>query len=208
MRRLWLALVVLSFAATLRAQEAPKAEVYGGYLFADLGLVSGGGRPNANGWNASVAVNPNRWFGLVTDFGGLYGLSSSITRTFIVPCPTPPCTQQVVETFDGKVHTFLFGPRFTLRREKFAPFVHVLLGGARLNLTTTLSLPLPGFVALPRKSSSSNLTFALALGGGVDYKFRDRWAWRVQTDYLQSGFFSRTLDSFRLSTGIVFRFGE
>lgn len=201
MRRLWLVLVLFSFAATLRAQEAPKAEVYGGYSFVNLGLL-GGDRPNANGWNASVAVNLNPWFGLVTDFGGLYGISSSVTR--VVPCRTPPCPTQLVETLDGKVHTFLFGPRFTLRREKFSPFVHVLLGGARLNVATTVFLPLLG----PIRSSFSNLDFALALGGGVDYKFRDRWAWRIQTDYLQSGFLGRTQDNIRVSTGIVFRFRE
>ncbi len=207
MRKLMFVAFVLASTGTLSAQEAPKAEVYGGYSFANVQLISSD-RPNANGWNASVSVNLNRWFGLVTEFGGLYGASSSVTFTsIIVPCTTPPCqTQQVVEIVDGKVHTFLFGPRFTLRREKLSPFAHVLLGGARLNSTTTLFFPLPP--SIPNRFSSSNFDFALALGGGVDYKFRDRWAWRVQTDYLQSGFATRTQNNFRLSTGIVFQFGR
>lgn len=178
---------------TLPAQEAPKAEVSAGYSFANLQLL-GSDRSNANGWNASVSVNLNRWFGLVTEFGGLYGASSSIT--LFAP---------IVETLDAKAHTFLFGPRFTLPREKFSPFVHVLLGGARLNSTTTIFSLQSGFSS---RFSSSSFAFALALGGGINYKFRDRWAWRVQTDYLQSGFFTTTQNNFRLSTGPVFYFGQ
>ena len=183
----------LPLPGTLLAQEALKAEVSAGYSFANLQLL-GTDRPNANGWNASVSVNLNRWFGLVTEFGGLYGASSSRTISFI----------PLVETFDAKAHTFLFGPRFTLRREKFSPFAHVLLGGARLNSTITDFFPQSGFSS---RFSSSSFAFALALGGGINYKFRDRWAWRVQTDYLQSGFFAATQNNFRLSTGPVFYFG-
>ncbi len=203
MRKLMLVVLFLTSTGSLWGQEAPKAEVYGGYSFANVQLI-GSDRPNANGWNASVSVNLNRWFGLVTDFGGLYGASTTTTFTF--PC-TPPCTPTTIqERFEGRAHTFLFGPRFSWRREKITPFAHVLLGGARLNSTTTLFFPLPpGF---PNRFSSSSFDFALALGGGVDYNFRDRWAWRVQTDYLQSGFFTRTQNDFRLSTGIVFRIGQ
>ena len=203
MRKLLLGALMLAFTGPLAAQEAPKAEVYGGYSFANVQLLSSD-RPNANGWNASLSVNLNRWFGLVTDFGGLYGASAMTTFTF--PC-TPPCTPQTVrETFAGKVHTFLVGPRFSWRREKVTPFGHVLVGGARLNSTTTISPVTPP--GTPSSFSSSSFTFALALGGGVDYKFRDRWAWRVQADYVQSGFFGATQNNFRLSTGLVFQFGK
>jgi opacity protein-like surface antigen len=194
MSRLLLVALFLLLPATLPAQEAPKAELSAGYSFANLQLL-GTDRPNAHGWNASVSVNLNRWFGLVTEFGGLYGASTSRTFAFI----------PVVETFDAKAHTFLFGPRFTLRKEKFSPFAHVLLGGARLNSTITNFFPSSGFTS---RFSSSSFNFALALGGGMDYKFRDRWAWRVQTDYLQSGFFGATQNNFRLSTGPVFYFGQ
>ncbi len=201
MQKLMFVALFLASTGTLSAQEAPKAEVYGGYSFANVDLI--GGRTNAHGWNASVTANINRWFGLVTDFGGLYGASTTTIFTF--SC-TPPCTPPTFrETFEGKAHTFLFGPRFTLRREKVSPFVHVLLGGARLNSTTTLVVTPPGVTS---RFSSSSFAFALALGGGLDYRFRDRWAWRVQTDYLQSGFFTATQNNFRLSTGLVFHFGK
>lgn len=171
MRKLLLGALLFAYSGSLSAQEAPKAEVYGGYSFANVQLLSSG-RPNAHGWNASVSVNLNRWFGLATDFGGLYGAST--TTTVMFPC-TPPCTPTTIqETFEGKTHTFLFGPRFSLRREKVTPFVHVLLGGARLNSTIINTPVVPP--STPSRFSSSSFDFALALGGGVDYKFRDRWA--------------------------------
>jgi opacity protein-like surface antigen len=202
MRKLLLAYVVFSFAATLRAQEAPKAELYGGYSFANVNLR--GRRTNENGWNASMTVNLNRWFGLVTDFGGLYGGSTMATSVSIC---FPPCPPQIIrDTLRGEEHTFLFGPRFSWRRDKISPFAHVLMGGARLNSTTRITSVVPP--GPPRSFSSSNFAFSLALGGGVDYKFGSRWAWRVQTDYLQWGFFNGTQDNFRVSTGLVFHFGE
>jgi opacity protein-like surface antigen len=202
MRTLLFVGMLLAIPCSLSAQEAPKAEVYGGYSFANLELP--GARANANGWNASVTANFNRWFGLVTDFGGLYGASTSMT--VVVPC-TAPCTPRTFrDSFNAKVHTFLFGPQFSWRREKFTLFAHFLAGGARFNSTATFRLIVPPESA--NQFSSSNFAAALALGGGVDYKLGDRWAWRVQTDYLQSALFTTTQNNFRLSTGIVIRFGR
>src|SRR5262245_31847995 len=54
---------LLLFATPILAQtDVPRAEVFGGYAH-NIG--------NAQGWNASAAVNANRWFGVVADFGGL-----------------------------------------------------------------------------------------------------------------------------------------
>jgi opacity protein-like surface antigen len=187
--------VLLAFPAVLWAQETPKVELFGGYSFANASFIS---RVNVNGWNLSGTVNLNRWFGVTTDFGGLYGIS---TTTIL---------SSVTTSFDGHVHTFLAGPQFSFRREKVTPFGHFLLGGARLAGTATLSflIPLPPIPIIPGPVSVSNSAFSLAVGGGVDYEICQRFAWRVQTDYLQTGFSGGRQDNFRLSTGIVFRFGE
>lgn len=210
MHKLWLLVLLLTSAAGLAAQEVPKAEVFGGYSFTNEDFVSGGSRSNAHGWNASVTANVNHWFGLVTDFGGLYGASASRTISIPTLCPAFPCVPQTfLITTDGMTHSFLVGPQFSLRREKLTPFVHVLIGGARLNSSTTFQFPGPPPMPLfgPSSFSSSNLALALALGGGVDYKLKEKLAsWRVQADYVQSGFSNSTQNNFRLSTGLVFHF--
>jgi opacity protein-like surface antigen len=186
--------VLLAFPAVLWAQETPKVELFGGYSFANASFIS---RVNVNGWNLSGTVNLNRWFGVTMDFGGLYGISTTTILPF------------VTTSFDGHVHTFLAGPQFSFRREKVTPFGHFLLGGARLAGTATLSFPTPPPIPIvPGSVSVSNSGFSLAVGGGVDYKISQRFAWRVQTDYLQTGFSGGRQDNLRLSTGIVFRFGE
>ena len=86
------------------AQEHSKGEFFGGYQYTHLG-------PNFNGsgWNASVAGNLNRWFGVAADFSGAY---------------------------DSRVHfhTYMFGPVVSYRKsDKLTPFAHVLLGGARIS---------------------------------------------------------------------------
>jgi outer membrane protein OmpA-like peptidoglycan-associated protein len=99
--------------------------------------------------------------------------------------------------------TYLFGPRFTLRRsERMVPFAEVLLGGAHAG---------GEFVGSPKGHSS----FALVAGVGLDVVLRDNLAWRlVEFDYLNTNFSGPFLgtsgrqDSFRVGTGLVFRFGN
>ena len=97
---LFAAFALLSPAA-LCAQEDLKGELSGGYSFAQ---AMGEG---VNGWSASIAGNPSKYFGIVGDFAGYYENG-------------------------GALHSFMFGPRFTYRRYKtVTPFAQVLVGGAR-----------------------------------------------------------------------------
>src|SRR5713226_3057887 len=65
MRKL-LILGVLAFAAVapVRAQDYPKAEVFGGYQYI---RVSGG--TNCQGFGGAAAGNVNNWLGVAGDFG-------------------------------------------------------------------------------------------------------------------------------------------
>ena len=106
------------------------------------------------------------------------------------------------------LYNFTGGPQFRfLNSSRFTPFVQGLVGIARRNLTETFTAT----------SYTDNPTsFALNLGGGVDYKINHRFAWRlVQFDY--NPIFARsrivnatpipdrTLNGFRFSTGIVIK---
>jgi hypothetical protein len=87
--------------------ETPKAELFAGYSYA-------GG--NFHGWNASIAGNVNKWFGVVADFTGHSG--GSIDE----------------DGFDEKqrVHSYHFGPRFSFRKKRVTPFVQALFGASRI----------------------------------------------------------------------------
>jgi hypothetical protein len=95
------AVFALLVPAPLCAQEDLKGELAGGYSFAQ---ALGGG---VNGWSASFAGNPSRYFGIVGDFAGYY-------------------------KHGGALHSFMFGPRFNYRKHKaVTPFAQVLVGAAR-----------------------------------------------------------------------------
>jgi hypothetical protein len=157
------------------AQETPKAEVFGGYSYA-------GG--NFHGWNASVTVNVNKWFGLTADFTGHYG--GSIDE----------------DGFDERqrVHSLLFGARFSARKKRVMPFAHALFGAS------TLKTELTGF---GQKFLFSDTGFSLVMGGGLDIRINDRVAVRaIQLDYLRARFFGETENRGRLAFGVVLRFGK
>lgn len=52
----------------------------------------------------------------------------------------------------------------------------------------------------------TDTTFALAIGGGLDYKIIRPIAARFQADYIRTSFYGTNQNNIRLSTGIVFRF--
>ena len=81
------------------------------------------------------------------------------------------------------------GPRLTYRGAgKVEPYAHVLAGGAFGN---------------------DFGKFAMAVGGGVDVKVNDKFAIRVvQADYAPIFVDGGTINNARISTGVVFRFGN
>jgi hypothetical protein len=102
-----LALGLFLFAIPSHAQSADASI---GYSYFRLGNSNG---INQNGVSGSIAYNPNRWLGLVGDFGAYHASPGGISLN---------------------TYTYLFGPRLTLRNPtKINPFVQALAGGSRLS---------------------------------------------------------------------------
>ena len=212
---------------SLAQDSTPRVQVFGGYSFvhagsggltgttldSDLGAPSGtfGIGSNFNGWNAEAQYNWKPWLGLVADFGGRYGTPI-----------TAPSGISGVPTLSG--YSFLFGPVLSYKtKSRISPFVHALFGWDRASLSTGTFFG----VASSSPSSSAGATytdFAMALGGGVDYKLSRAFSLRLgQLDYLYT---NHDLNSFygsafgpgrfqglathennlRFSTGMVLRF--
>src|SRR5262249_5407842 len=123
-------LVVACFAIPVMAQEYPKAEVFG--AFSVLHIRDSGDKVTPLGWQASVAGNLNKSVGIVADFGGQY---KTISGTKL------------------KVYEYLFGPRFSVRRDNATVFAHALYGGHHFSA-----------------GNQSGNGFTMGYGGGVDVK--------------------------------------
>ena len=91
-----------------------------------------------------------------------------------------------------KLHTFTFGPKFTYRgKDRLNPYFQTLFGGAHFS------------------NGGSNTGFAWATGGGIDVKVHKNVAIRViDVTYLLLHDNGVNSSNARLSTGLVWRFGE
>lgn len=143
---------------------------------------------NELGFTGAIAGNVNRWFSLVGDFG-VYRIKD-----------LPP-------NVSGSAYTYLFGPQFSHRGERWTPFIHGLFGAARLADIQVSGLPTSAFF---NRSFSQN-SFATALGGGVDVNFNKHIGVRLfQAEYLLTKFTdgnNNKQNNLRASTGLVLHFG-
>jgi hypothetical protein len=97
------------------------------------------------------------------------------------------------------VYNFLIGPQYSLRREKSKFFVHGFFGKGQntVNIKTSTR---NGFESVGR---------AIAVGGGYDLDLTPRFTLRaVQADYVNTHTFGVTQNDIRISTGLVFHFGQ
>ncbi len=104
---------------------------------------------------------------------------------------------------DLTLSSYLAGLRYSLRKSgRFTPFGQVLVGVTHAS----------GGLAPSQIHAGSSTAFAMAAGGGLDIKLNRSFSLRAfQTDYLLTLLPNRTNDhqnNFRLSTGIVVRFGK
>jgi opacity protein-like surface antigen len=178
-------LAVVSFSATSAfAQEsAPKFDVFAGYSYLQANPgVRGTDSFHLNGGSASLAYNVTHWLSGVADFGGY--TNGNILRV----------------GNGGTLSTYLFGPRLSYRHyRRITPFGQVLFGTAHASASSF-------------GTAGTQNAFAMTAGGGLDYKLLDHLSIRpFQTEYLLTRFREGTLsarneNSFRVSTGFVFRF--
>ncbi|MDX6290534.1 MAG: hypothetical protein QOH42_2333 [Blastocatellia bacterium] len=198
--------LIVSFASAF-AQSEKKPELFAGYSYESVNTgvssndfattTSLDNRSKLNGLNLSFADYFTKRLGVVADFSAHFNSRSDTLGI--------TATQSKFSLYN-----ITGGPQVRFpSSSKFTPFAHVLAGIARGNLNETFT---DGYAAF----TDNNTSFTMNLGGGVDYKLNDRFAWRIgQFDYnpiflrsrtLNSIIFpNRTLNGFRFSTGIVIK---
>jgi hypothetical protein len=184
------AVFTMGSAPSVRAQDAPKWEIFGGYTYTRANIVVSGTAFNTNGGSGSVAYNLSNWFGLVGDIGVVH--QGTVTG----------------KPFSLTVTTYEFGPRLSWRNHThLTPFAQILIGGGHAG-GTLYTTSLGGGLAPLGTSNDFNFT----AGGGIDWKVSHRFSIRlVQAEYLHTQFLNlhdNSQGSFRLNTGIVFSFGK
>src|SRR6266849_1729203 len=188
-------MAVLSWAAAFpaRAQEFPRWECFGGFSYANVGLgpqanLFGPVSKNYYGIHLGVNFNPYRNFSVVlTDLG----IQSRGSR---IPPPFRHSNNDVVTS------QALFGPELKIRSRKANGFAHALVGVTNTRLVETDSF---GTSDLGRRTN-----LALGFGGGIDVNLRPRLGIRLcQADYVPTRLEGKWQSDFRVSVGVVFRFG-
>ncbi len=175
-----------AFAGTARAQwhagRLPQIEMSGNYSFIRARAANAGQSFNLNGGGAAFAYAHNDHFSSVVDVDAYHfiGFQPGLNST---------------------MYTYIFGPRITLSgSRRMIPFVQILLGGGRLNASST-------------GVKAGENGFVMATGGGLDVPFHRHFAVRVvQAEYLLTRFNSvhgspAKQSSVRISAGVVIRFG-
>ncbi len=179
------AMLVLLVTGAAIAQEYPKAEAAIMYQYVRTSTTGFPEQFNMNGGSGSLTFNFAKHIGLEADFGGSYTGN--------------------VRGYDVTVNEFhyLFGPKFAYRAEKATIYGHSLFGGARLGGTAT---SVEGWSV-----GGSNNSFAMVVGGGVDFNVGKKFAVRpAQLDYFMTRFnvggASNTQNNMRYAAGVVFKF--
>jgi len=187
--------LVLSCGGLAGAQTPTSGNIFFGYSYYNSGLVVD--RASLNGWDGSLEGKVFPHVGIVADFSGHYGSQDFPVCPVFVPVGSGGggCATANASTHQLNV---IFGPRISFSMGRWKPFGQGLFGLAHVSSN--------GF--------GSDNSFAMALGGGLDYRIVKPVAWRFQLDYMRTqitltsfGFSPGLAQSnFRMSTGIVLRF--
>jgi opacity protein-like surface antigen len=155
-----------------------------------------------------MTVFVNRWLGFTSDFSGHYA-----SGTYPIPSPSGG---PVLVRGSANSYTYLFGPHFTYRHKRYAPFAQTLFGIHNPHASfSSVNCPECLF------DNESYSRFAMALGGGLDVNLGHGISLRpVQAEYImlqepqidfENGEITHTgfnHNTFRYSTGVTFRFGQ
>ena len=143
-----------------------------------------------------VRVNPGGGVSGLNCHGGGGSVGGNLNSYFGVAGEFSGCKVTGLSGGSVSAYTYLFGPRLTYRGSgNFEPFAEALFGGVHIS-------------ASGGGLSGSDNAFAMAIGGGADYKVSRSVAIRlIQADYFFTKFGGTHQNNARIQAGIVFRFG-
>lgn len=183
--------ITLVFSTIATAQLPTGGDAFFGYSYVhgeafsnSRTIQASGGTDGMSGWETSVEGKYLPWLGVVADLDWHYGGHNTFS------CVAGACTRF---RLNAARDTLLFGPRASMAFGRYRPFGEFLLGVAYQS-------DKGGGI------SNSDLTFASAFGGGVDYTLLPAVALRAQAHSVHTKFFGGSQYDFRMSAGIVFHF--
>jgi opacity protein-like surface antigen len=143
----------------------------------ELGLAASWLRFRSSVFNASaVGLNTS----VVYFTNDWFGVEGNLTAVF---APTILANEHI------KIATYGAGPKIAWRQKKWEPWLHGIFGGAH---------------ELPQIAGQSKNSYAIKAGGGADYRWNPRLSFRLEGDYVRTGFFKQAQNNFQLAGGIVF----
>jgi membrane-associated protease RseP (regulator of RpoE activity) len=215
---------VLLLCGLAFAQDAPRAEIFGGYQYAlvnteiaqhlldvlanknSVSTVLVGRHLMTNGWNLAVQGNVNPWIGLVADVSGNYRTKSFDVSSQAQALGLGDIT--LILPVVGQAYTIMGGPQITNRRRSAVqPFARALFGMATASARTSPVINGAQLFA-PLNLQVHDNGFGLAVGGGADVRVSKNIYARVSVDYLRSSLFTVTENNVRASVGLVVRIGH
>lgn len=187
MRYVWAVVFCLVASAISFAQDS-RADVYGGYSYVNIDTNNISPRQNANGWEAAVSGNFNKWFAVEGDVSGYY-------KSYSATLSGATATAKVTD------YSLAGGPRINLK----PVFIHALFGGDHLHATATVA-------GVSGSLSGTQDGMAGLVGGGIQWKVSGPWSVRASADYVFTrhnifGGPSVTQNNYRAGAGIVYSFG-
>ena len=90
-----------------------------------------------------------------------------------------------------KIATYGAGPKIARRQKQWEPWLHAIFGGAHEQ---------------PQVIGQSRNSYVIKAGGGGDYRWNPRISFRLEGDYVRTGLFSQSQNSFQIAGGVVFHF--
>jgi hypothetical protein len=176
---------------SLAAQDEKDIEIAAGFSMTRAQPVDNVEKETQLGVSGSMTFFLNEDFGIAVDFGRVgatYGAPPNVAA---------------ISDFTFKQTSYMVGPQFRLlNNDKWTVAVRGV-GGAVIG-TAQIDLP---FDAPDYLKQANSTEWGFAFGGNVDYYFHDRVGIRIiQPEVLITGF-AGSQTNFRLTTGMVFRFG-
>jgi hypothetical protein len=160
------------------------------------------GSRNLNGGGGSVGINFGDHLTLKAEVQGY------LTTTFTYHVPPSAFSSGGTFQSSASLVSYLFGPQFNLPMNKKRLFGEALFGGANTGAYGNL------FQAAGVKGlSAHNNGFAMAFGGGIDFKISKNVALRpAQVDYFLTRYDFKQIginnqSNFRYQAGVVFAWG-